>query len=195
MLNRIAAHRAGSPPALRILAGQISDPEGHRWIFFTGIAFSCPWLRAWILEKSSISVPAAVLFYGLFWALGFTVKAIGERIKWIRAYPSDETYTQFQQRLATWKSLDLPLDVKVQRERYVVIKETMGNFSFSLFISATVVILSYAPEPFGIVLLFAVGGFSLYCVWWFQIEHQRRQRDYEVAQLAKFSAGGATPGI
>ena len=126
-----------------------------------------------------ISFLGWLLVYALCFSIGLAVQAVGEYLKIIRAYPGDESEDTFRTRMKEFND-SIPSNVdRIQRERYVVIKETTGNFGVAILISILILGVGCLLSKSTWVLYPAFGVPSFLVVWWFHVVHQRRQRDWE----------------
>lgn len=171
-------------------------------IVLMGIVLSIDNLRPAVLSVLDGPWPAALSLYGICWLLGFLVQAIGEKHGWILAYPKGDK-DGFQHRLADWRKRDHNLAQNAQRERFVVIKEAMGNAAVALSIAPCIAVLNatveavardtpswrwiYAPlYLLGLLLL------SVRYVHWFHVQHRDRQKNYEERTLGEEGNDGQT---
>ncbi|NOV29603.1 hypothetical protein [Methylomonas sp. ZR1] len=85
--------------------------------------------------------------YGYCWILGFFVQGFGERINVVRASPKNVSNSEYHEGVSVFFVSTRNHADRLQRERFVVIKEATGNMAVAISIGLLIVLQQlYVPQ-------------------------------------------------
>lgn len=134
----------------------------------------------------NIPVLAWLFIYGICWIVGFAIQALGEVIGILRAYPSDEKDdVKILERGIQFHASEPPEPDRVQRERFVVVKEATGNASVAAYLALLIVLIPSADPTWQFTFFGVLSISGIAALYIFHRINRCRQRDHEIKVIAR----------
>lgn len=125
------------------------------------------------------------LVYGQCWIFGFFVQGLGERLNILRVSPEDESNAQYHARISDFIVSARNNVDRLQRERFLIIKEATGNMAVAVLMGLLIVLQQLFVPQWRTVLHAVLAVLGTYILLWFHQIHQSRERHWVMTVCEK----------